>query len=166
MSRDNVILIGMPALGKSTVGVVLAKLLGYGFVDTDILIQVREGARLSDIISRVGVERFLQIEGEVCCALDVSRSVIATGGSVVYGDDAMRHLGEMGEVLYLKVGVEALQSRLSDMMSRGVALREGQSLRELYDERRSLYEGYADYVIDEEGLSLEETVAKALEALC
>lgn len=166
MSRDNVILIGMPASGKSTVGVVLAKLLGYGFVDTDILIQVREGARLSDIISRVGVERFLQIEGEVCCALDVSRSVIATGGSVVYGDDAMRHLGEMGEVLYLKVGVEALQSRLSDMMSRGVALREGQSLRELYDERRSLYEGYADYVIDEEGLSLEETVAKALEALC
>lgn len=166
MSRDNVILIGMPASGKSTVGVVLAKLLGYGFVDTDILIQVREGARLSDIIARVGVERFLQIEGEVCCALDVSRSVIATGGSVVYGDDTMRHLGEVGEVLYLKVGVEALQSRLSDMMSRGVALREGQSLRELYDERRNLYEGYADYVIDEEGLSLEETVAKALEALC
>ena len=156
---NNIILIGMPASGKSTVGVILAKTLGYDFVDTDILIQNREKARLDEIISDKGIEAFLKIECDVCCDLNVSSTVIATGGSVVYEEKAMNHLKLLGTIIYLKVDVDVLGARLSDMRRRGVALKEGQTLEDLFQERRALYEKYADVIIDESAMSLEETVA-------
>ena len=159
---NNIILIGMPASGKSTVGVILAKTLGYDFVDTDILIQNREKARLDEIISDKGIEAFLKIECDVCCDLNVSSTVIATGGSVVYEEKAMNHLKLLGTIIYLKVDVDVLGARLSDMRRRGVALKEGQTLEDLFQERRALYEKFADVIIDENVMSLEETVAHVI----
>ncbi|MBR3328780.1 MAG: shikimate kinase [Atopobiaceae bacterium] len=165
MRASNVVLIGMPASGKSTVGVVLAKFLGYDFIDTDLLIQRQEGARLEDIIQTRGVEGFLQIESAVCCALDVTHTVVATGGSAVYGEEAMRHLKELGRVVYLRVDIDALASRISDMRQRGVALKDGQSLADLLEERSVLYERYADITVDEGNQSLEGTVSALVKLL-
>ena len=163
MGTGNIILTGMPASGKSTIGVVLAKVLGYDFLDTDILIQKTEHARLEEIIEEKGIEGFLEAECNVCLKLDVSESVIATGGSVVYREKAMRHLKDIGTIVYLKTGAEALKSRLSDMKQRGVVLKEGQSLEDLLAERAGLYEKYADLVIDEGSMGLEETLKKLLD---
>ena len=163
--RDNIVLIGMPASGKSTVGVILAKMLGCDFVDTDLLIQRREGRRLSEILREEGLRGFLAIEEDVCRTLSVSHSVIATGGSAVYGAQAMRHLGRIGTIVYLEVDFDTLSGRLRDIQNRGVALREGQSLRSLYDERTRLYRQYADLTVPEAGLDLEATVAAVRDAL-
>ena len=163
--RENIILIGMPASGKSTVGVVLAKALGYDFVDTDLLIQREKKARLEDIISREGNEAFLETEERVCCALSPVCTVIATGGSVVYSEKAMKHFKEIGKVVYLKVEYETLKNRLHDLKARGVVLPEGISLQGLYEERTVLYEQYADITVDESGLGLEATMAKTKEML-
>ena len=157
--RDNVVLIGMPGSGKSTVGVILAKLLGYDFIDTDLLIQKRAGKRLPEIIDDIGINGFLTLEEDVCAAVTAERTVIATGGSVVYGERAMRHLKELGRILYLSVDYDALCRRLSDIRGRGVALRPGQTLRQLYDERAVLYRRWADIAIQEDDDGLEETVA-------
>ena len=165
MEKSNVILIGMPGCGKSTVGVILAKILGYEFVDTDLLIQKKEEARLEEIIRRVGNEAFLEIEADVCSSLNTRRTVIATGGSAVYSSRAMHHLKETGVVLYLKVSLEELSLRLHDLKARGVILPEGAALPELYEERAELYEKYADLVIEEGSGGLEETAARAIEAL-
>ena len=154
----NIILTGMPASGKSTVGVILAKVLGCDFVDTDLLIQRREKACLKDIIRAKGNDAFLDIEADVCKSLQTENTVIATGGSVIYRDEAMRHLKRLGVIVYLKVGTDALKSRLHDMKERGVALKEGQSLEDLIAERTCLYERYADITLDESDLGLEETV--------
>ena len=156
---DNVVLIGMPTAGKSTVGVILAKLLAYDFIDTDLLIQRREGKSLSGIIDERGIDAFLAAEEAACLSLDVNRTVIATGGSVVYGDAAMGHLKALGRVVYLDVGYETLQERLRDVHDRGVVLREGQSIRDLYDERERLYRRYADVTVQEGAMSLEEVVS-------
>lgn len=165
MRRDNVVLIGMPASGKSTVGVILAKVLGYDFIDTDLLIQRREGCRLSESIARGGIERFLAVENDVCAGLDVRRSVIATGGSAVYGEEGMRHLSDIGRIVYLEVGFEALRARLSDLRGRGVVLREGQTFEALYRERTALYRRYAQVTVREADLTLEETVEAVVRAL-
>lgn len=154
----NIILIGMPASGKSTVGVILAKLLGYDFIDTDLLIQRRTGLRLSEIIRSQGLEAFLAAEEASCLALRAEHSVIATGGSVIYSDAAMRHLKGLGTVVYLSVDFNTLQSRLHDVQGRGVVLRPGQSLADLYAERVPLYRNYADITVREGQGSLEETV--------
>lgn len=154
----NIILIGMPASGKSTVGVVLAKLLGYDFVDTDLLIQRQTGLRLSEIIQTQGLDAFLAAEEAACLSLRVDHSVIATGGSVIYSDAAMRHLKGLGTVVYLSVDFKTLQTRLHDVRGRGVVLRPGQSLADLYAERVPLYRRYADVTIPEGNGSLEETV--------
>ena len=163
--RDNIVLIGMPAAGKSTAGVVLAKLLGYDFTDTDLLIQRREGRRLEEMIRENGTDGFLKTEEEVCAALEAERTVIATGGSVVYGRKAMAHLKDIGTVVYLRVPWEELRKRLHDIQGRGVVLRDGQTMEELFEERSALYEQYADLVIDEEGLGLEQTVGQIIRAL-
>ena len=161
----NIVLIGMPGVGKSTVGVILAKMIGYHFVDTDILIQEQENRLLCDIIESDGVEGFLKIENKINSNINITDSVIATGGSVIYGKEAMEHLGEIGTIIYLKLPYNILDERLENIQGRGVVLKDGQGLHDLYEERIPLYEKYADIVIDEEGLSVEETIEKILEVL-
>ena len=161
----NIVLIGMPGVGKSTVGVILAKMIGYHFVDTDILIQEQENRLLCDIIESDGVEGFLKIENKINSNINITDYVIATGGSVIYGKEAMEHLGEIGTIIYLKLPYNILDERLENIKGRGVVLKDGQGLHDLYEERIPLYEKYADIVIDEEGLSVEETIEKILEVL-
>lgn len=158
MKKTNIILIGLPGVGKSTAGVVLAKITGKQFVDSDLVIQQREGRLLKDIIADEGVDGFIEIENQINASLSVENSIVATGGSVVYGEQAMQHLKEIGTVVYLKVGFDVIESRLKDIRGRGVVLREGQTLFDLYEERVCLYEKYADVIVDETGLSIEETV--------
>lgn len=147
--KSNITLIGMPASGKSTIGVLLAKRLGYSFVDVDIVIQEKTGRLLKEIIAREGPEGFLRVEEQVNAGLEVRHSVIAPGGSVIYGERAMQHLKKISEVVYLKLSYEELEHRLGDLTDRGVVLREGMTLRDLYEERRPLYEKYADITVEE-----------------
>ena len=160
---DNIILIGMPASGKSTVGVVLAKRLGYEFIDTDLLIQKQEQALLREIIAEKGEDGFLVIEDQVNADLEAERSVIAPGGSVVYCENSMKHYKEIGTVVYLQTGYQTIKERIGDPKKRGVVLREGQTLKDLYEERRVLFEKYADVTICEDGLTLSETIGKVVE---
>lgn len=164
MDKNNIILIGMPGAGKSTVGVILAKVLGLQFVDSDLVIQKAEGKLLKEIIAEVGTEGFIEVENRVNAGLDVTDSVIATGGSVVYGKEAMEHLKAIGTVIYLALPYEEISKRLRDIKGRGVVLRAGQTLKDLYEERTLLYEQYADIQIDETGLNVEETINAILES--
>lgn len=159
----NIILIGMPAVGKSTVGVVVAKRLGYEFVDTDLLIQKQEKRLLKEIIAEEGNDGFLTIENQVNRDLEVERAVISPGGSVVYCEEAMRHFKEIGTIVYLEASYEEIYQRITSAKNRGVVLKEGQTLRDLYDERVRLFEKYADYTVSEKGLTLEETIDEVLE---
>ena len=144
--KSNITLIGMPASGKSTIGVLLAKRLGYSFVDVDIVIQEETGKLLKEIIEEQGTEGFLKVEEEINSQLDVARSVIAPGGSVIYGPAAMEHLKKISTVVYLKLDYSELEQRLGDLKDRGVALKNGQTLKDLYNERCPLYEKYAHIV--------------------
>lgn len=157
-AKDNIVLIGMPGVGKSTIGVILAKVLGFQFLDADLLIQQQEGKLLREIIAEVGTEGFIQIENRVNAGIDCSKSIIATGGSVVYGREAMEHLKEIGTVVYLDVPFSILEQRLSDIKGRGVVLKDGQNLYDLYMERTPLYKKYADVCILEDNLNVEQTV--------
>ena len=159
----NIIFIGMPASGKSTVGVVIAKRLGYDFIDTDLLIQKQENRLLKEIIADVGNEGFLAIENQVNREVEAERAVISPGGSVIYCKEAMEHFKEIGTVVYLQVSFETIDARISCAKNRGVVLKEGQTLHDLYEERTKLFEKYADYIVSEEGLSLEDTIDKVLE---
>ena len=156
---SNIVLIGMPGCGKSTAGVLLAKILGFAFVDTDVVLQAREGRKLQHMIDEIGVDAFLKKEEDAILALDCDRTVIATGGSVVYGQRAMAHLHQDGLVVYIRLPFEEIESRLSNLATRGVTLRNGQTLRDLYDERIPLYEREADYAFDSIGCDIEKTVA-------
>lgn len=158
MKKDNIILIGMPAVGKSTAGVILAKILGYSFIDSDLLIQERHKKLLSEIIAQEGVEGFLAVENEVNRSIHAEHAVIATGGSAVYGREAMEHLRSIGTVVYLKEEYSVLSRRLSDIEGRGVVLREGQTLLDLFQERSVLYEQYADVIIEEQSRSPESVI--------
>lgn len=155
----NIILIGMPGCGKSTVGVVLAKALGMDFIDSDLVIQKEMGAKLSQLIDQHGDAGFREIENRINAALDAENSIIATGGSVVYGEDAMRHLKDIGTIVYLKLSYEAIEDRLGDLHARGVTIQPGWTLRDLYNERVPLYEKWADVTVDCEQLRLREVVA-------
>lgn len=162
----NIVLIGMPASGKSTAGVLLAKAIGYGFIDTDLLIQNRERALLCDIIQAKGAEEFLRIEEQVNSELWAEHCVISTGGSVIYGEKAMLHLKELGTVVYLKLSEPALEKRLKNIFRRGVVMRTpGETVAQLYAERVPLYEKYSDVTIDCEGHTVEETVQAIAEAV-
>lgn len=152
----------MPASGKSTVGVILAKVIGYDFIDSDILIQREEGMRLAEIIEEKGIDGFIEVENRVNASLQASRSVIATGGSAVYGEEAMMHLREIGAIIYLQVDFDVIQRRLRNIRQRGVVLREGQTLRDLYKERCELYEKYADLIVREGSGEIEEVVARII----
>lgn len=152
-------MIGMPSSGKSTAGVLLAKKIGFGFIDCDLLIQGQEGALLCEIIEQKGTEGFLKVEERVNAGLYVSRCVIATGGSVVYCERAMEHLKTLGKVIYLKLGKDAVKQRIPSFEKRGVVMRGNvSSLDELYDERIPLYDKYADYTVDCDGKTIDETV--------
>ena len=160
MNKDNIILIGMPGVGKSTVGVVLAKKLGYAFLDADLVIQSREGKLLHEIISERGVEGFWEVEESVGESIETDRTVIATGGSAVYGPKAMAHYKQIGTVIYLSLPLAGIRKRLGDLDERGVTLREGQDLDGLYAERLPLYEKYADITVACEGLEIREIVER------
>lgn len=163
---DNIILIGMPASGKSTAGVLLAKTIGYGFIDTDLLIQNEKKALLCDIIAAEGAEAFIRTEEDILADLWAERCVVATGGSAVYGDRAMRHLKELGTVVYLSLDEAAVEKRLKNIVLRGVVMRKaGETVADLYAERVPLYEKYADVTIDCRGKDAEETVRAIVEVV-
>lgn len=145
----NVILIGMPGCGKSTLGVLVAKNLAYSFLDSDLLIQQKAGKRLQDILNEDGLEAFGRLENEVNASLDVQETVIATGGSAVYWEESMLHLKKIGIVVYLKVPFEEIQKRIKDFGTRGIVIPEGKTFQDIYEERNALYEKYADIIIEE-----------------
>ena len=161
--KNNSVLIGMPGAGKSTVGVVLAKVVGHRFVDSDLVIQETYGKLLHELITEHGLDGFLEIENQVNAGLEMEKSIIATGGSVIYGKEAMEHLKEIGLVVYLKLSLESIADRLGDLQQRGVALKEGWGLKELYEERVPLYEKYADLVMDCEGKSIRQITEEIAE---
>lgn len=161
----NIILIGPPGVGKSTVGVLLAKALSMPFVDTDIVIQAAEGRRLQDILDSEGVEAFQEIEERYILQLSLGRHVIATGGSVVYSEPAMRHLKKMGTVVFLNLPCESLIERIEDLDSRGVVFPSSQSFEEMYQERLPLYHRYADIIVDCKGMSHQEVVSAIVKAI-
>ena len=161
--RKNVVLIGMPGAGKSTVGVVAAKRLGFRFLDSDLLIQDEYGKLLHELITEHGVEGFWQIESNVNASLNLENSIIATGGSACYEPEGMQHLRDISTVVYLKLPYEEVEQRLGDLNARGVTLQPGQTLRDLYDERTPLYKKYADLIIDCSGKMLRDVVAEIAE---
>lgn len=165
MKKQNITLVGMPGAGKSTVGVVLAKVLGYRFVDSDLEIQEQTGKLLHELISELGDEGFLQLENQINVELQVTNSVIATGGSAIYGKEAMEHLQEISTVVYLRLSCESLEERLGDLHERGVVLKPGQTLKDLMDIRGPLYEKYADLTVEEENLDIRGVVKKITDAL-
>ena len=159
----NVILVGMPACGKSTIGVVLAKTMNKGFVDTDILIQQAESRTLQEIIDQEGNDYFHHVEERVLLDFDGEDYVVATGGSVIYFDRAMDKFKEKGVVVYIKVTLDTILERLNNIRSRGVTLEKGQTIADLYEQRIPLYQKHADVVIEADGLSVEEVVEKMIE---
>lgn len=161
----SIVLIGMPSCGKSTLGVLLAKKLGYRFIDSDLLIQEREGRLLHEIISEQGNEGFIQIENEVNSSITDEKAVIATGGSVIYGDEAMKNLKSLGKVVYLKIPYDEMCRRLGDFSHRGVVMRHGNTLEEMYAERAPLYEKYADLTVDVCNVQLSDSLEKICNAL-
>lgn len=163
--KNNIVLIGMPGAGKSTVGVVLAKRLGMSFVDSDLVIQEKYGKLLHELIEEHGVEGFWKIENDVNAALDYKNSIIATGGSAIYGEEAMEHLGTIGTVVYLALPYEEIEERLGDLNARGVTLKPGQDLKSLYEERKPLYEKYAHITIECQGKMLREIVGEIADTL-
>ena len=162
---NNIILIGMPGSGKSSLGVVLAKKIGFGFIDSDLVIQQREGMTLERIIEKHGDAGFIQIENEVNCSISPHHTVIATGGSAVYGKEAMEHLRQIGTVIYLKLDYQTVKRRLGNLKARGVVLEEGQTLHDLYCERIPYYEKYADITVELDKLSIGNSLEKVLENL-
>lgn len=154
----NIILIGMPGAGKSTLGVVLAKSLGYNFLDSDLLIQEREGKLLSEILEDVGPWGFNKIEEEVNASINVNKTIIATGGSVIYGSKAMEHLRKIGTVVYIKLPCDTIEKRIGSFEQRGISIEQGQTLKELYDERAPLYEKYAHVTVETQGLELRNSM--------
>ena len=161
----SLILIGMPSCGKSTLGVLLARELGYHFIDSDILIQEREGKLLHEIISEKGVDGFMDVEDRINCTITDKKAIIATGGSVIYCERAMEHLSKLGKVVYLKIPFDEMKRRLGDYSHRGVIMRHGNALEDMYAERAVLYEKYADITVDVYGQELAESLRMIADAV-
>lgn len=155
---SNIVLIGMPGSGKSTCGVLAAKALLKNFFDTDLLLQNLEGKRLQSIINENGIEYFNEAEEKAILSLDIRGTVIATGGSVVYNEKAMAHLRSLGKIIYLRLGYEEMEKRIKNITTRGIVLKEGETLLDMYNERAPLYERYADEILNCDGMTVEETV--------
>ncbi|MBO5415295.1 MAG: shikimate kinase [Clostridia bacterium] len=156
MKKDNVILIGMPGCGKSTLGIVAAKMLCMDFVDVDLIIQKKIEMSLQEYIDRYGVDAFLKVEAETVCELDMSNTVIATGGSAVLREEAAEHLTRLGHIVYLRLPCEEIEHRVTNLSRRGVAMRAGESLRDVYNLRAPIYEKYADLTLDIDGNDIAE----------
>ena len=161
--KKNLIFIGMPAVGKSTVGIVVAKRLGMQFIDTDLLIQEQEKKLLCEIIAEVGEDGFIEIENRVNADVDAENAVISPGGSVIYCEEAMKHYKNIGTVVYLKASYQTIKKRIRNPKKRGVVLRDGQTFRQLYEERVKFFEKYADITICEDGCEIEDTIENVLE---
>jgi len=166
-NKSNIVLIGMPGAGKSTLGIVLAKILNKSFIDADLLIQNQCDKTLQKIIDAMGPEGFISIENEVLSEIRAENTVIATGGSAVYSDAAMKHLASIGTIVYLEISYESLISRLNDLQERGVVLKGGisMSLRELYEEREPLYQRYADITVNVDDLNITAAARKVASAV-
>ena len=162
MQYKNVILIGMPGSGKTTIGTEIAEKIGFGYIDSDSVIVAREGKRLNEIIAEQGRETFLDIEAKVNSELCASRCVIATGGSVIYRDYAMQKLKQLGTIVYLQLPYAVIENRLGDLTARGVALKDGFTLKDLYEERCPLYEKYADITVSLGEDSIPQAVNKVV----
>lgn len=167
MTKSNIVLIGMPGAGKSTLGVVVAKVLGYDFVDGDLLIQKQYDKTLQKIIDSLGPEGFIKIENEVLGSIQFERTIISPGGSVIYSADAMAHLASIGHIVYLKVSYDELAKRLGGLHERGVVMRNGMgmSLAEIYDERIPLYEQYAEITVELDGLGTHQAARVLVDEL-
>ena len=165
MKGNNIILIGIPGCGKSTVGVLLAKTLLKGFCDTDLLIQEREGTELYKIIGERGPAEFARIENDVVDSVKASNCVIATGGSVIFGEDAMKNLKELGTVVYIKLPLAEIERRVKNITTRGIVMEPGETLASVYDQRTPLYEKYADIIVPCKRAPLEKTVERIIKAL-
>lgn len=162
MTEKNITLIGMPGCGKSTIGVLLAKAMNYSFLDSDLVIQTEQNMKLQEIIDLYGNERFKEIENDVNSRLDVKKTIIATGGSVIYGREAMEHLMEISTIIYINLSCDEIIRRVSNIKTRGISMKKGETLHDLYRERVPLYEKYADFSADCNGLDIEETVEKIM----
>ncbi len=162
---ENLTLVGMPGSGKSTVGVVLAKTLGYSFLDVDLVIQERQGALLQELLDTHGDQGFLDIEGATIRSLSPQKTVLAPGGSCVLRSDAMAHLRSLGPIVYLRLSYPALERRINNLATRGIAFAPGQTLKDVYDQRCPLYEQWADLTVDADGQRLEDTLAAVTRAL-
>ena len=163
--KKNIVLIGMPGAGKSTVGVLLAKSLGMDFCDTDILIQKQTGTTLQETINSKGLDEFLKIENSVLAGIKLENTVIATGGSAVYGRQAMENLCKNSIVIYLKMPVETIKARLHNITTRGIALKKGDTIESLFAERNPLYLKYSEITVESGNLDIESTVTKIIESL-
>ncbi len=161
----NIVLIGMPGVGKSTVGVLLAKALGRYFLDTDVLIQAAQGRSLQEIIDHDGLTAFCKVEEDYVLCLDLTNAVIATGGSVVYSEPAMRHLAVHGVIVHLDLPVDMIETRIRNLRTRGVVMEKGQTIRSLYDQRQPLYRRYAQLTIDGTGKNHDQLVTEIMESL-
>ncbi len=163
--RKNITLIGMPGCGKSTLGVILAKAINYDFLDSDLLIQKKMGIKLQEIINQYGNDRFKDIEEEVNASIEVKDTVIATGGSVVYGEKAMEHLKNISTVIYLRLSVNEILKRVDNIKTRGISMKPGETLVDIYNKRVPLYEKYADIVVDCNDMNTSQALSAILEAL-
>lgn len=161
----NIVLIGMPGCGKSTIGVILAKTLGMSFVDTDLIIQQRENRLLQNIIDKDGLESFLDIERDAILSVDCKNSVISTGGSAVFRKEAMTHLKNDGIIIFIDVAPETLKKRLSNIKTRGIAAGKDESVDDIFNQRLPLYKEYADFVLTVENESVETSVERLVEIL-
>ena len=158
--KSNVILIGMPGSGKSTSGVLLAKTLGLSFADTDLLIQLQENMLLQDLVDQFGFSGFIDIEEKTVSGISFNNCVISTGGSVVYSEKSMKRLSEIGTIVYLEVSFPEIMRRIQNISTRGIALKSGQSLENLYAERLPLYQKYAEITVSGDGRTVEELVTE------
>ena len=165
MNKQNVVLIGMPASGKSTCGVIAAKVLLKNFFDTDLLVQGLEQSRLQELIDTRGTDYFFEAEEKAILSLQLEATVIATGGSVIYSEKAMQHLKSLGKVIYLRMSYEKMLERINDLTTRGIVVKKGTTLLDMYNERIPLYEKYADCIIDCDSNTVEETVEEIIKAI-